>query len=148
MIDIEKTISDLLKDYTKRDIQLAIDRVSLRAEERTLTVVVNFGMHALPENVMRGDNFYFSEGNLDLSRNGVNATISDLTKRSVKFLRKKVWNKIYIIPSGHPLLVSLCTLIVYRVTRISPVIVYYVDGEYIDAEVDVRKDAVIKNRLS
>ena len=141
-------IDSLLKDHSRRDIELAIQRAIASDVEKSLTVVVNFGMHALPESIMRGDAFFFSEGNLNLSKEGVGLTITDLTKRAVKHLRKKIWNKIYIIPSGHPLLVSLCTLVIYRVTRISPIIVYYMDGEYIDAPVDIRNDAIIKNRLT
>lgn len=147
MLDADEVIKNLLQSFSRSDLEKAIKRVSRSESSRPLTVVVNFGMHALPEDVIRGDAFYFSEGNLDLSKSGVDETLRHLTVRAVKFLRKKVWNEIFIVPSGHPLLVSLCTLVVYRVTRIDPTIVYYLDGEYIDAKVNIRGDAVSFNKL-
>lgn len=148
MRDIDNIVADLLKSYSRSELEKSIKKASLAERRRALTVVVNFGMHALPEDVLRGDVFYFSEGNLDLSKDRVHDTIKDLSFRCVRFLRKKVWNEVYLIPSGHPLLVSLCTLILYRVTRIDPTVVYYLDGEYIDAKVDIRAETVSSNRLT
>lgn len=146
-IELDAKLSELIEKYSIKNVRDAVNKQLHIQTRRELTVVVNFGMHALPENVIRGDAFYFSEGNVDLSEDNVDKTISQLTKRATKFLRGKIWSEVYLIPSGHPLLVVLATLIVYRVTRVNPTILYYVNGEYFEVKLDVRKDAVGVNSL-
>lgn len=145
--DLDHEIDRLLAVYSESDLKNSISRIARRKSPRELTVVVNFGMHALPEYVLRGDTFFFSEGNVDLSSENISGTIQSLSRRALRFLRGKVWEKVYIIPSGHPVLVSMCTLICYRVTRINPTIVYYLDGVYIDAKLDLRGSALRDNSL-
>lgn len=145
--DVDKVLRDLLESYPPSVIKSSLNRISRQSHNNELTVVVNFGMHALPEEILRGDVFFFSEGNVDISSDGVKETVELLSKRAVKYLRRKTWNKVNVIPSGHPLLVAMATLIVYRVTRISPTVVFYVDGDYRDVELNVRMDAVKNNTL-
>lgn len=145
---LEKKIESLIKEFSIKEVRSAVSKRTALEAKRELTVVVNFGMHALPENILRGDTFYFSEGNVDLDEQNIHETISDLTKRATRFLRGKIWSEVYLVPSGHPLLVVLATLIVYRVTRVNPTILYYMNGEYFEAKLDVRKDAVGVNSLT
>lgn len=145
--DVDKTLRELLESYPPSVIKSSLNRIFRQSHNNELTVVVNFGMHALPEEILRGDVFFFSEGNVDISSDGVKETVELLSKRAVKYLRRKTWNKVNLIPSGHPLLVAMATLIVYRVTRISPTVVFYVDGDYRDVELNVRADAVRSNTL-
>jgi len=144
---LQKKMSALIEKYSVEDIRLALTSIEEAKDERVLTVVVNIGMHSLPEKILRGDVFFFSEGNVELGPESVTDTIKLLTKRALRFLRGKIWNKVYVIPSGHPLLVSMATLIIYRVTRVNPTIVYYVNGEYLEANLDVRLEAVKTNAL-
>ena len=85
---LEQHIIYLLETYPESVLRSAINKYS--KSERELTVVVNFGMHSLPEDVLRGETFFFSEGNVDLTQEGVGDTISTLTKRALKFLRGKL----------------------------------------------------------
>jgi len=146
-VELDTQISQLLAQYGESEIKSAMSKIVRSRGPRELTIVVNFGMHALPEEVLRGDTFFFSEGNVDLTPEGVSSTILALSKRALRFLRGKIWERVYIIPSGHPLLVSMCTLICYRVTRINPTVVYYLDGQYIDAKLDIRGTTLKDNRL-
>ncbi|WP_375196353.1 hypothetical protein [Sphingobium sp.] len=145
--DVQRIVDELLDRYPESDIRKAIAKSAKRRGERVLTVVVNFGMHSLPEEILRGDVLFFSEGNVDLSDEGIHRTMMELSKRAVRFLRSKVWQKIYIVPSGHPALVVLATLVTYRVTRVDPSIVYYLDGKYNDVDFDIRSETVKKNTL-
>ena len=145
--DVQRIVDELLDRYPESDIRKAIAKSAKRRGERVLTVVVNFGMHSLPEEILRGDVLFFSEGNVDLSEEGIHRTMMELSKRAVRFLRSKVWQKIYIVPSGHPALVVLATLVTYRVTRVDPSIVYYLDGKYNDVDFDIRSETMKKNTL-
>lgn len=145
--DLDAEIARLLADHSPGELRKSLNRALHRGEDRALTVVVNFGMHALPEDILKGDVFFFSEGNVNLDQSEISETVNDLTKRATRFLRGKVWNKVYLVPSGHPLLVVLATLIVYRITRVNPTVVYYLNGEYSEAEMDIRSSAVGINKL-
>lgn len=145
--DIQRIIDDLVSKYSESDIKKALNKSKKKSGDRSLTVVVNFGMHSLPEDILRGDVLFFSEGNVDLSADGIHTTFETLSRRAVKYLRTKVWEKIYLIPSGHPALVVLATMVTYRVTRLDPTIVYYVDGHYNDVKLDIRAETVKKNSL-
>lgn len=145
---LEKKVSSLIEKYSVEDIRLALTALEESKADRVLTIIVNIGMHTLPESILRGDVFFFSEGNVEIGPDFVTETIKILTRRALRFLRGKIWNKVYIVPSGHPLLVSMATLIAYRVTRVNPTIVYYVDGNYLEANLDVRLEAVKNNTLT
>lgn len=147
-IELERSLEELVNRFGEQAVVRAVNQKSKKNKSRELTIVVNFGMHALPEEILCGDVFFFSEGNLDLSPKNVKDTILNLSSRALKFLRGKIWGKVYLVPSGHPLLVSVATLVAYRVTRINPTIVYYMDGRYNDAEFDIRMDLVKDNRLT
>ena len=149
MIDeVQRIVDSLLESHSESEIKRALSASRKRKGARSLTVIVNFGMHALPEDILRGDVFFFSEGNVDLSAENVQSTMTGLSKRALKYLRSKIWENIYIVPSGHPALVVLATLVVYRVTRINPTVVYYLDGKYNDVKFDVRSEVIKGNTLS
>lgn len=145
--NIQFVIDNLLEKYSESEIKKALSRSKKKAGEKSLTVVVNFGMHSLPEDILRGDVLFFSEGNLDLSPEGISDTFEGLSKRAVRFLRGKIWQNIYIIPSGHPALVVLATMVTYRVTRVDPTVVYYIDGHYNDIKLNIRSETQKNNSL-
>lgn len=146
--EVQRIIDTLLEEYSEAEIKKALVKSVKRKGARSLTIVVNFGMHALPEDILRGDVFFFSEGNVDLSPDHVQSAMEALSKRALRYLRSKVWENVYIVPSGHPALVVLATLVTYRVTRVTPTIVYYMDGKYNDIKFDVRSDLIKSNTLS
>ena len=73
-------------------------------DENVLTIVVNKGVHHLPEKNLEGTVFYASEGNLDFSspkirRKGVRASLGDVTK----ILKEKVGRGYWYYRSVHVL---------------------------------------------
>ncbi len=146
--ELQAAIDQLINRHSEAEVRKAISRSTKHRLGRSLTIVVNFGMHSLPEEILKGDVFFFSEGNLELSPNKIKDTFRTLTTRAIRFLRGKIWENIYIVPSGHPALVVLCTLVTYRVTRVDPTITYYMDGIYNDVKLDIRSDSLKKNTLS
>ena len=118
-----------------------------KSPRRELTVIVNSGMHSIPEDVIRGDVFVFSEGQVDLTGDGIDRVLDALIKRAHSFLSGGNWNKVYIIPSGHPLLVVVATLVTFRSTRIDPVIVAYLGSEnYVDFDSNIRERIFSKEK--
>jgi hypothetical protein len=97
-------------------------------------------MHPIPKRHLRGKVLNFSEGTLALQPDQVEATIADLCRRAAGVLAANKWRAIYLVPTGHPLLSIAAALLVFRITRLDPVIVSYFGEEgYRDIKLDLRR---------
>ena len=141
-------IAKLVETHGLADVKAAIKRVEVRSPKE-LTVVVNSGMHSIPVDVLRGEVFLFSDGQVDLTIENAEKSLDDLIKRAHAFLSQRNWNKVFLIPSGHPLLVVAATLVTFRATRVDPVVVAYLGSEgYIDFDSRVRERVFSKSKDS
>ncbi|VXC81696.1 hypothetical protein [Sphingomonas sp. AX6] len=134
----ERELDGIIEEYGVEAVESYLRGLS--AKTHSLTVIVNEGMHAIPSHLLRGDVFSFSSGQVELEPSSVDKTLDFLIRRGHDFLKRKNWNKVYIIPSGHPLLVTTATLLVFRSLRVDPVIVsYFGENSYIDVATNIRK---------
>lgn len=105
-----------------------------------LTIVSNRGTHFIPDESKRGEIFYASEGNLDFSsieivKEQYEVILSNLAEK----LKSSKWKKVYIIPFGHSTLSMQIKLIVYRITRIETIDLFYDgQGNYYDLSISQR----------
>ena len=116
--------------------------------ENVLTIVVNKGVHHRPEEKLRGTILYASEGNLNFSSiESVHAELEGILKRVSRALKSTSWNRVYIVPFGPCALSMQIKLLVYRITRIESVEIFYLgDGEYKD--LDLKQRNIIVNTES
>lgn len=147
IIDLDEAIRSLLSNYSASEISIAARELSKRKRDRELTIIVNEGMHSIPDEFIRGDKLVFSSGNIDLTEENAQDTVSNLMSIAHQTLLQRLWNTVYIIPSGHPLLVVAATMICYRTVRIDPIVVSYFDGQYLDVPLEVRKSIFKKSGL-
>jgi hypothetical protein len=97
-------------------------------------------MHAIPAHLLRGDVYTFSSGHVNLDRDSAEDSLKGLIKQGHKYLTSSNWNKVYIIPSGHPLLVVVATLLVFRSIRVDPIVVSYFGSDgYADINTNIRE---------
>lgn len=114
-------------------IQMLATKLDEQSDAYTLTIVCNRGAHAIPDSMVRGEEFTLSEGrSVDTSTNqGMNRSVTEILTRLARKLKEKNWKKIYMIPSGHPLLYAHAKLMVFQITRIETTdVVYLGNGEY------------------
>jgi hypothetical protein len=114
----------------------------------TLTIVANKGVHHLPDECVRGEIFYASEGNLDFSSiDAVRKQYVDILAKLASKLKSASWKEIYIVPFGHNTLSMQIKLLVYRVTRIETTDLFY-DGKggYCDLSIDQREIIVLSDK--
>lgn len=111
-----------------------------RVSQDVLTIVVNQGVHHMPEKYLYGEVFYASEGNLDFSSEAtVYEEYQNVLSNVARKLKSKSWKRIYIVPFGPSTLSMQIKLLVYRITRIESVDLFYSgDGEYFTLELDQR----------
>jgi hypothetical protein len=134
-------LDSLVMQYgTDAAIELLKREMSRRASESILTIVANEGAHHLPEAYKRGEVYVATRGNLDFSsvekvRSQYEKVIVDLARK----LKSKTWHRVYLIPFGHSTLCMQIKLLVYRVTRIETVDLFYDGrGNYADLSIEQR----------
>ena len=108
--------------------------------EHVLTIISNMGVHHIPENILVGEVFVASEGNLDFSTpKSIRKEIDRILGRISTKLKSKKWKHVYIVPFGPCIISMQIKLLVYRVTRIESVDLFYVGGEYVELAIDQRE---------
>tara|TARA_R110002110_G_scaffold405478_1_gene624657 strand:+ start:903 stop:1349 length:447 start_codon:yes stop_codon:yes gene_type:complete len=118
-------ISNFIESNGEEPLERLIDDYSVDRESSTLTILVNSGSHYIPPKYLVGEVFNFTEGGINTDKKELEVFVkTKLQVLSVK-LREKNWDRINIIPTGHPMLSMHVTLMVYRITRKEPNIVCY-----------------------
>lgn len=117
---------------------------SSQREPDTLTIIANKGVHHLPQQFMRGEVYFVSEGSLDFSSSeSVEREMVLALSRLASKLKSKAWQKIYLVPFGPTNLSMLIKLLVYRVTHIETVDLFHAgSGSYFELNIPLR-DVVI-----
>ena len=122
----------ILKEYVEK---------GKSGEENVLTIVVNKGVHHLPEKSLRGTVFYASEGNLDFSSpESVEKEFGRVLVDVTKILKEKSWKQVFVLPFGPCALSMQIKLLVYRITRIESIEIFHLgEGEYMNLEINQRE---------
>lgn len=138
-------LSDALAKAVKRRGTSAVSTALLAlAQEpkeatRTLTIVGNGGMHAIPEEFIHGELYEATRGTIDLSKcESIGALYVSILRPLADKLREKAWERIYFIPTGPTTLALQIKLLVYHITRISTVDLLYLRGDYTEIDLDYR----------
>ena len=106
-----------------------------------LTIISNEGAHRLPSEFRRGMVYAASSGMLDFSTSTrVHEQFDQILERLATLLKSRTWSKVYlVVPFGHATLSMQIKLLVYRITRLETVDLFY-DGKggYFDLELELR----------
>jgi hypothetical protein len=125
----------------------ALDNASAQS---MLTIVAKQGSHHLPDMYLMGMVYVASTGNLDCSSvELVREQYSEILSRLASVLKSRPWTRIYLIPFGHSTLAMQITLLVYRITRIETIELFY-DGKggYSDLQIELRPIIVASDAKS
>ena len=112
----------------------------LSTSEDTLTIVVNRGVHHMPEEYAIGELYFASDGNLDFSsKESVHSEHERVLSNVAKKLKSRRWRRVYLVPFGPNTLSMQIKLLVYRITRIETKDLFYAgDGEYFCLDIKQR----------
>ena len=111
--------------------------------QRVLTIVANAGVHQIPDRYLRGEVYEASRGNWNATSEA--ALVGELTKLLEALaakLRAQSWERVYLVPTGHPILALQIKAMVYRILRLNTVDLYYARGTYFDIDIDQRAVAL------
>ena len=139
MEELDKLVADV--GYTTAVRVLSRHARRAQSEDNVLTIVVNQGVHNVPEDLICGELFHASVGNLDFSsRESVHSEFRSVLSNVARKLKSKAWKEVYILPFGPSTLSMQIKLLVYRVTRIESTDLFYMGGsEYFGLVINQRE---------
>lgn len=104
-----------------------------------LTIIVNNGIHPIPEKYIHGEVFYATEGNLDFSnKEAIKSCFESCLKQVALKLQQKSWKKVYLVPTGHPNLSLQIKMMIYSILRINSTDLFYSKGDYHELTFEIR----------
>ena len=139
MVDLAYLIKRLGEEKARDILREHVEQEG-RGDKDVLTIVVNKGVHHLPEKNLRGTVFYASEGNLDFSSaKSVEQEFERILEDVTRILKKRNWKQVFVLPFGPCALSMQIKLLIYRITRIESIEIFHLgEGEYMDLELKQR----------
>jgi hypothetical protein len=123
-------------------VEAALDRLADQsANAEALTIIVNEGVHHLPDEYRRGRVYVASRGSLDFSTpDTIHAEFTRILRDAARVLKSRQWRKVYLVPFGPSTLSMQLKLLVYRVTDLETVDVMHVPhGPRVDIALSLRE---------
>ncbi len=122
---MESLIKEYIDTFGVDNLKIFLEKSLKERKSKNLTIIANAGKHHIPNEVIYGEKYIFSEGSFDLAACKGNADVSKVIKEelknNIKALSKKLksekWEEIYLILVGHSILSAHIKHLVYRVTR-------------------------------
>jgi hypothetical protein len=113
------------------------------SDKGVLTIIANAGIHRIPRTLLRGEVYEASRGDWDAStEEALLLELRRILSRLVKKLRSGRWERVYLIPTGHPILSLQIKAMVYRILRLNTIDLYYKQGSYFEVDLDQRAIAL------
>jgi len=143
--DPRKLLDQLLKKKGSEAVGSILEELLNEATTRneTLTIVANAGVHAIPKQYLRGEVFEASRGDWNISsQQALVEELKTILSNLVIKLRSKPWQRVYLVPTGHPILSLQIKTMVYRVLRINTIDLYHKSGSYLEVDIDQRAIAI------
>jgi hypothetical protein len=143
--DLHKLLDKALKARGAAAVEAALDGLLASGEPETqvLTIIANAGVHEVPSAYLRGEVYEASRGDWDAStEEALSIELKRILSRLVKKLRSRRWDRIYLIPTGHPILSLQIKAMVYRILRFNTIDLYYKAGTYFEVDLDQRAIAL------
>jgi hypothetical protein len=130
--DAEQVVA-VLEDLLKQSVP----------EPAVLTIVANVGVHEIPKAYLRGEVYEASRGDWDAStEEALLLELKAILSRLANKLRSNRWKRVYLIPTGHPVLSLQIKAMVYRLLRFNTIDLYHKAGTYFEINLDQRAIAL------
>lgn len=144
---LDEQLNGLITQFGTDEIGKALRRLErLRPSQNSATIIVNEGVHKIPDALLRGEVYTVYRGSLDLTNEtGLIDQLSDSLSDLADFLLSKKWSHIAVVISGHAIVNMQVKLLIYRITHLYTLDwVFDGKGSYLAMEIDLR--SLILNR--
>jgi hypothetical protein len=143
--EIHKLLDEALKTSGAERVVAALEGLVTpdASEVGVLTIIANAGVHEIPQAYLRGEIYEASRGNWDAStEEALMLELRAILSRLVDKLRSAQWSRVYLIPTGHPVLSLQIKTMVYRLLRFNTIDLYHKAGTYFEVDLDQRAVAL------
>lgn len=125
--ELSKALDQLVGKYGSENVlRKALSYQQEEVSDSILTIVCNLGPHPLPHEIVRGELFIASEGNLDFSSHiEVEKSITNVLEGVIKKVSSKQWTSIYLVPFGHVTLAMQIKALCHRILGIETIDWFY-----------------------
>lgn len=137
----ERTIAKFVEVFSEEEL-VKLLRSKLVEQGGVLTIIADQSLHKIPDDLVFGDVYVFSSGNLEAgSDEVVKRELVQRLKALHHFLKSKRWRAVRLIFTGHALLAAHIKLTVYRVLHLDTIdIGYFGKDGYREVSIDFRRD--------
>ena len=130
-----REITDLVSKLTAThgsEKVLSFLRSMRPSENDVLTIISNLGTHPVPQEMVRGETFVASTGQLDFSTiDQVRNQYEEILGKVASKLKERNWTAVYILPFGHITLSMQIKLLVQKVLSIETIDIFHLgSGKY------------------
>ena len=144
---VEKCVTELGEDAVTRALVTLESGHGQAGERDVLTIIANAGVHRVPDSCLRGEVLIASQGNWAVgSEEAMNREIRRILAKVARKLKQRPWRKVFLVPTGHPVVSMNIKLLVYRILRLNTADWMYLDGIYYIIEIDQRVVAIEAER--
>lgn len=143
--NLHKLLDEVLQTRDVEDVKAALGSLLNQsgAERKVLTIIANAGIHEIPRRYLRGEIYEASRGDWDVStEEALLLELKAILSRLARKLRTGSWERVYLIPTGHPVLSLQIKTMVYRVLRLNTIDLYHKAGSYFEVNLDQRTIAL------
>jgi hypothetical protein len=142
--DLHRLLDEALRTRGTATVETALRGLLASDEEiRVLTIIANAGVHEVPSAYLRGEVYEASRGDWDATTaETLSIELRKILLQLVKKLKSGRWDRIYLIPTGHPILSLQIKAMVYRILRFNTIDLYYKAGAYFEVNLDQRAIAL------
>lgn len=143
--DLHKLLDEVLKTTDSQHVEAALENLLTLSvpEPAVLTIVANAGIHEIPAGYLRGEVYEASRGDWDVSsEESLRLELTAILSRLAGKLRSGRWKRVYLIPTGHPVLSLQIKAMVYRLLRLNTIDLYHKAGIYFEVSLDQRAIAL------
>ena len=143
-LDLHRLLDEIIAVRGEQSALAALQAVASSKDlALVLTIVANAGVHSIPEQYLRGEVYNASRGNWDAStQESLVRELTGLLTRLGHKLRSRPWKRVYLIPTGHPILSVQIKAMVYRLLRVNTIDLYHKAGTYFEIDIDQRAIAL------
>jgi hypothetical protein len=145
--DLHRLLDEAVRARGTEQVAAALESLVMpnASDVGVLTIIANAGVHEIPAAYLRGEIYEASRGDWDASTEGaLLLELNGILSRLVSKLRSEQWNRVYLIPTGHPVLSLQIKAMVYRLLRFNTIDLYYKAGTYFEVNLDQRAIALAK----
>jgi hypothetical protein len=139
---LDALLSEFRRTLGDKELEKVLSRKleSTKKQKRVLTIVCDEGMHAIPDSIIVGEKYIFSEEPLNIeSAETLSHDLEERVRKLSNFLRKRSWSRIRVVYAGHAILGSLVKHSVYRIThKETEDVVYFGSAGYFQIKLSIR----------